>query len=130
MAALFQRARPPPRSVLPIPAIGSGRPCGCCWQNAIAGGTAPVWRNDGKEIFYLALDGKLMAVLVKPGATFGSPQPLFATRLSPQQSLADYDVTPDGQRFLINQPVTDTGNEPITVIVNWPELLKKGAGPP
>jgi hypothetical protein len=100
-------------------------------QISTTGGTVPVWRGDGKEILYLALDGKLMAVPVKRGGIFGAPQALFATRLNPQaQGLANYDVSSDGQRFLIDQPVAHTGDVSITVIVNWPELLKKGAGAP
>jgi Tol biopolymer transport system component len=107
------------------PAVAVGR-----IQISTTGGTAPVWRRDGKEILYLALDGKLMAVSVKPGGIFGLPQALFATRLNPQlQNLAYYDVTPDGQRFLIDQPVAHTGDVSITVIANWPALLAKRATP-
>ncbi|SPE37565.1 Serine/threonine protein kinase [Candidatus Sulfopaludibacter sp. SbA6] len=98
------------------------------FQISTAGGSTPVWRADGKEIFYLAADGKMMAVPVESGANFfrpGSPQPLFPTRLMPRDSgRTDYDVTPDGQRFLINQPVAESVDEPISVIVNWPKLLR------
>ena len=100
------------------------------WQIS-TGGTSPVWRADGKEIFYLALDGKLMVVPVESGENFfrpGTQRPLFQTHLSVEGGRLfgrEYDVTPDGQRFLLTQPVADTGDVPITVIVNWPQLLKK-----
>jgi Tol biopolymer transport system component len=99
-------------------------------QISTTGGTVPVWRGDGNEILYLALDGKLMAVPVTRGEIFGSAKALFATRLNPQpQGVAYYDVSPDGQRFLIDQPVAHTGDVSITVIANWPAMLKKGAAP-
>lgn len=100
------------------------------WQIS-TGGTNPVWGADGKEIFYLALDGKLMVVPVESGENFFRPRaqrPLFQTGLNLRQGgqlVRDYDVTSDGQRFLLPQPVGDTGDIPITVIVNWPQLLKK-----
>jgi hypothetical protein len=89
-----------------------------------AGDVYPVWSRGGKEIFYLALDGKMMAVPVEAANNSfhaGIPKPLFQTRLLPPLSGREYDVTADGLRFLINQPV----DPPITVIVNWPQLLKK-----
>ena len=76
----------------------------------------------------MAPDGTMMAVPVESGASFfrpGSSQPLFLTRLARDSVRNDYDVTPDGQRFLINQPVAETADVPITVIVNWPKLLPK-----
>ncbi len=98
------------------------------WQISTAGGANPVWRGDGKEIFYLANDGKMMAVPVESGENFfrpGTPKPLFQTQL-PQTSTRDYDVTADGQRFLIDQPLaSDQGEVPISVVVNWPKLLQK-----
>ncbi len=100
------------------------------WQIS-TGGTNPVWGADGKEIFYLALDGKLMVVPVESGENFFRPRaqrPLFQTGLNLRQGgqlVRDYDVTSDGQRFLLPQHVGDTGDIPITVIVNWPQLLKK-----
>src|SRR5215471_18701831 len=97
------------------------------WQISTAGGANPVWRGDGKEIFYLALDGKLMSVPVESGANFlhaGRPRPLFQTHLVPG-GLREYDVTRNGNRFLLNVPVPESGDEPITVIVNWPRLREK-----
>jgi Tol biopolymer transport system component len=95
-------------------------------QVSIGGGMQPRWRRDGSELFYLAPDQRLMAVPVtSKGGYFeaGRATPLFRTRLQPIGSQitgfsAFYDVTPDGQRFLINGPPADPG-PPITVVQNW-----------
>jgi hypothetical protein len=68
-----------------------------------------------------------MSVPVESGEDFfrpGTPKSLFQTRLAPG-GLREYDVTHDGKRFLLNVPLPDSGEEPITVIVNWPRLLEK-----
>ena len=90
-------------------------------------GAQPRWRADGKELFYLALDQKLMAVAVNDGVT-GTPVALFQTRLSTEGSQAPdyrpkYDVTPDGKRFLLSLRPEIIG-PPITVILNWTAGLK------
>lgn len=105
------------------------------WQISTAGGSQPAWRADGKEVFYLAPDGRLMAVPIESGPDFfrpGTPKPLFQTRMDLERGNADaagalrqYDVTADGQRFLLNQHVADATDAPITVVVNWPKLLQK-----
>jgi len=100
------------------------------WKVSTAGGSEPRWRRDGKELFYLAPDGKLMAVEVRPGATFeaGAGVPLFQTRRREPVSTADlfsYDVSPDGQRFLISTTVEDLTASPLTVVLNWTSDLKK-----
>src|SRR5262249_12944658 len=81
------------------------------WQVSAAGGYEPRWRKDGKEIFYLGADRKLMAVPVQAsGATFqaGAATALFEAPvrgfLQGWQNSNRYDVTPDGQRFLVNLP--------------------------
>src|SRR5207245_314555 len=69
------------------------------------GGTQAKWRGDGKELFYIAPDKKLMAVSVESGSTLvaGTPHALFQTRITGTKFVwSQYDVTPDGQRFLIN----------------------------
>jgi Tol biopolymer transport system component len=94
-----------------------------------AGGRNPEWRKDGQELFYLSPDDKLMAVAIKPGPDSTEPSlphELFALP-SDTVGLGPFDVAADGQRFLI--PVTTDKVEPLTVIVNWPILVKKGAGP-
>ncbi|MBI4479181.1 MAG: protein kinase [Acidobacteria bacterium] len=105
---------------------GSGK-----WQVSTAGGIQPRWRHDGKELFYLTEDGKLMVVPVRAGASFeaGTPALLFQTKtygLGPSGTFSQqYDVTADGQRFLINTDLSDVLVAPITVVLNWTAGLKK-----
>jgi Tol biopolymer transport system component len=86
------------------------------------GGAQARWRADGKEIYYLSLDGKMMAVDVRTEA--GVPRQLFETRRRSQTEprLDVYGVTADGQRFLVLDRVKDAP-APITVILDWPALL-------
>ncbi|HKE22664.1 MAG TPA: protein kinase [Bryobacteraceae bacterium] len=100
-------------------------------QVSVGGGMQPRWRRDGSELFYLAPDQMLMAVPVTSQSGYfdaGRATPLFRTRLVPTGSQiagidAMYDVTPDGQRFLINGPPADPG-PPMTVVLNWAAGLK------
>ena len=87
------------------------------------GGTAPRWRGDGRELFYLAPDGKMMAVEVIAGQEFqgGTPTPLFQT---PPGAIVG-DVTADGKRFLLVTPVGPSASAPFTVVLNWTAGLKK-----
>ena len=112
-----------------MPETMGGPATGAKRQVSITGGAQPAWRADGKEIFYLAADGKLMSVPVELGVglKLEVPKPLFPTRLE-FYTLRQYDVSADGKRFLLAQPLEESGSVPITVIVNWPALLKKGAG--
>jgi serine/threonine protein kinase len=88
------------------------------------GGMQPRWRDNGKELFYLSPDRNLMAVQVKTEPSFQSetPHPLFETSA---QASADsnavfrYDVTKDGQRFLILVPSSGITSVPTTVVLNW-----------
>jgi dipeptidyl aminopeptidase/acylaminoacyl peptidase len=91
-----------------------------------AGGRDPRWRGDGKEIFYTAEDGKLMAVPIKAGTALepGVPVALFETRTRNQGGWR-YDVTPDGQRFLVITKVQEQEALPMTVVVNWTAGLKR-----
>jgi Tol biopolymer transport system component len=108
--------------VQPVP--NSGAPVGGArWQISTAGGQEPVWRSDGKELFYLDTNLRLMAVPIKAGAAIeaGKPRTLFETRAIPPGPTISrsYDVTADGQRFLINTMLGDAEQRPITVVVNW-----------
>ena len=87
------------------------------------GGAAPRWRRDGRELFYLAPNGKMMAVDVKSGQVFdvGAPTALFQT---PPGAIVG-DVTPDGKRFLLVTPVGPSASAPFTVVLNWTVGLKK-----
>jgi eukaryotic-like serine/threonine-protein kinase len=101
------------------------------WQISSAGGTQPRWRRDGKELYYVAPDARLMAVTVAAtpdGKTLdpGVPVPLFRTPLASGAGVSagrpEYAVAPDG-RFLMNTVVDDTAPSPITVVLNWEEEL-------
>src|SRR5262245_5939662 len=91
------------------------------------GGAQLRWRRDGKELFYVALDGRLMAVPIQFGANGqavepGAPVPLFVTRLGgavTSSNRPQYMVSRDGQRFLMNTIAEEAGTSSITVILNW-----------
>jgi len=108
-----------------FPAAGGGK-----WQISTAGGDTPQWSRDGKELFYIARDRTLMAVDIKSDSSQlapGAPKALF--RAAVQQttitgSRNDYAVSADG-RFLMNAVSADTPPASITVVLNWPALLKK-----
>ncbi len=93
------------------------------WLISNSGGTYPRWREDGKELFYVGSDGKLMAVdtSAKPAFKAGSPRPLFQL---PPGSIGG-DVTADGTRFLIGVPVAQSASVPFTVVLNWQTTLMK-----
>ncbi len=99
------------------------------WLVSTGGGAQPRWRRDGKELFYLAPDRKLMAVDVKiQASTFeaGVPRPLFQTRVVGYPNPRNvYDVSADGQRFLFITPLEETVSAPITVVANWTADLKR-----
>jgi len=102
---------------------------GAKWQISTAGGDQPRWRRDGKELFYISADQKLMAVPVKSGASFeaGAPQPLFELDplSAPIVGFFAYQPTADGQRFLVLSRVGGATAPPITVELNWQAGLKK-----
>jgi Tol biopolymer transport system component len=91
------------------------------WQVSINGGAYPRWRQDGKELFYYAADGKVMAATVRSSESFklGEAISLFEFRAGTIQNFAPYAVTADGQRFLINAVVETETNAPLTVVINW-----------
>jgi len=90
------------------------------------GGMQPRWRQDGKELYYLAPDGNLMVVDInmKSKIYSGIPRVLFNTNLSVTKDTR-YDVTSDGKRFLFLKPLTEGEPTPLTVILNWTKLLEK-----
>ncbi|MGH9487245.1 MAG: protein kinase domain-containing protein [Terriglobales bacterium] len=95
-----------------------------------AGGTAPSWRGDGKELFYISPDKKLMAAAVDTAATplrIGAVQPLFGLNFETvgnSGAYPPYAVTSDGQRFLAITTTGPTAEPPLTVVVNWPASLQ------
>ncbi|HXG71161.1 MAG TPA: hypothetical protein VNJ04_11210 [Gemmatimonadaceae bacterium] len=97
-------------------------------QISTSGGSQPRWRGDGRELFYVSADRKMMSVDVQPGAALepGTPRALFQTRILPLvEARNHYDVTADGQRFLVNSRRLDDAALPIHVVVGWaPEQRK------
>jgi Tol biopolymer transport system component len=98
-----------------------------------AGGSQPRWSRNGKEIFYIAPNGMLMAADVKTSPTFehGPPKALFDSRIPLRTNFLDgfrYDVAPDGKRFLViasSAEAEGSASTPITVVVNWQAALKR-----
>jgi hypothetical protein len=93
------------------------------------GGMEPEWRRDGKELFYVSSDGKMMAVDVgtaSPTFSAGVPHALFNVEIleavGPYPT--DYAVSNDGQRFLINTVVDQPTRPSLTVVLNWAANLK------
>jgi serine/threonine protein kinase len=91
------------------------------WQVSTGGGKSPRWRADGKELYYLAPDLKLMAAaVVAQGASFapGTPEVLFQTHAPLNTNRQPYDVARDG-RFLIATELESASTEPIHLLLNW-----------
>ncbi len=93
-----------------------------------SGGTEPVWARDGRELFYRNGD-KMMAVAIEtePDISVGTPRLLFEGRFLPGPPWArrNYDISPDGQRFLMIQREQDLVPTEIIVVLNWFEELKR-----
>lgn len=105
--------------------IGNGK-----WQVSTAGGDQPQWSADGKELFYLATDRNLMAVVVSGTSTLeiGRPNTVFQTRVPFTGISGDrtgYVPAHDGQRFLVNTLEESTNAQPLTFVLNWSADLKK-----
>ncbi len=99
------------------------------WQISTEGGTEPVWNPNGRELFYRS-GNKMMAVDIstQPGFAAGKPRVLFQGRYEPTPATApNYDVAPDGQRFLMLKPNEPEAAAPtqINVVLNWFEELKR-----
>jgi Tol biopolymer transport system component len=113
--------------VQPFPTASSGK-----GKVSTGGGIAPRWRGDGKELFYVSADSKMMAVEVRtsPVLEFGSPKVLFHAPIwggGTTHNVTRYDVTADGRKFLINSVAAEQPApppSPITVVLNWTALLK------
>jgi len=99
------------------------------WRISTAGGTRPRWRRDGRELFYLAADNHLMAVAVKAGTgAFEASVPVALFRIDSPGWHPDgsaYNVTADGQRFLVQAGVAGAQSLAFTVVVNWSAELKR-----
>ena len=97
------------------------------WETRLSasGGRDPVWRNDGRELFYYEPGGWIMAVQIEPGA--GSPRPSVPARLFQidERTYRSFDAAPDGRRFLINQAEPDGLSPPDEIVVDWTRLIGK-----
>ena len=87
------------------------------------GGNFPRWRGDGRELYYVDDNGRMMAVPVALGAqpTIGAPEALFQALLE-EAADTQYDVTSDGQRFLLNRTLIED-RVPVSVVLGWPSRL-------
>jgi serine/threonine protein kinase len=98
------------------------------WQISTSGGVDPVWGHDGKELYYLTHINELMAVRVNTSSSAfqaGTPKLLFQAHIMPTSYWrSNYVVSPDGKRFLMLVPASKSAPSSITVVVNWPALLK------
>jgi serine/threonine protein kinase len=106
----------------PFPGPGGKR------QISAGGGELPRWRADGKEILYAAPNGKLMAAEVSikgAGIEVGTITPLGVPVTLNRLNYYSYDVSADGQRFLVAVPVEQKSAAPLTLVQNWTALLKK-----
>jgi serine/threonine-protein kinase len=114
--------------VRPFPNVGGGQ-----WEVSTTGGTRPLWARSGKELFYVGADGALLRVPVEASGTTwsaGTPTKLLDGRYYAGDGASGgraYDVSPDGQRFLmIKAPGTDASAAPALIVVqHWDEELKR-----
>ena len=113
--------------VRPFPDVESG-----LWQVSMSGGTRPVWARNGRELFYLDATNTLTAVPVTTsGSTFtaGQPAKVFDAKYATPFPPRSYDVSPDGQRFLMMKDSAsgDSASTPasMVVVLNWHEELKQ-----
>jgi eukaryotic-like serine/threonine-protein kinase len=95
---------------------------GRAWQLSSKNGREPQWRRDGKELYYHGPDKALMAVSLDLSADppkIGPPQPVFTLRFRGWDTRYHYAVFPDGQRFVVNNPIEGTQPMPVTIVLNW-----------
>ena len=99
-------------------------------QISANGGVQPIWSRDGREIFFLALDGKVMSVpvTIAPRFTSSVPRELFQANSDILYNHNSYEPSADGQRFIV---ATYTGTElpTLAVVLNWTQMLRPSPGP-
>ena len=109
-------------------------PTGGKWQISTGGGHSPRWRADGRELFYLTSDGEMRAVSIAAGQSFaaGPPRTLFTMSGigSGGAGSTSYEVTRDGQRFLMRLTKGSPQPSPISIILNWDEAGGQGSHAP
>jgi serine/threonine-protein kinase len=112
--------------VRPYPDVTSGR-----WQVSTAGGERPLWSRDGRELFYVAPTGALMRVGVERAASWGATTPTMVLKdgsvMTSGNNLGrNYDISPDGQRFLVVKPVNASNAPPQLIVVqHFDEMLRR-----
>jgi Tol biopolymer transport system component len=91
------------------------------WRVSTAGGTSPVWRGDGRELYYVVKDRQMMSVSFRaePTVEIGAPVLLFQAPLEPNFSQAQYDVSADGRRFLLDRLVQVKGRSAMVLDQGW-----------
>ena len=106
--------------VQPFPVTGGK------WQISSGGGGLPLWRPDGKELFFLAEGGKVMSAEIRTDGGFqsGIPRQLFQADIKYRGDAWPYDVRADGQAFLVNVLAEDSSAAPLTIVLNWNAGLK------
>jgi Tol biopolymer transport system component len=87
---------------------------------SVAGGRLPRWGRDGKELYYIAPDDSLMSIPIGLGTQLHSGSPVLLFRM---ESIRDYDVSPDGRRFLVDTSAEKVFTSPIRVILDWAAAL-------
>jgi serine/threonine-protein kinase len=109
--------------VRPFPETDNGR-----WQVSSGGGIKPLWAPSGRELFYVSPNATLMSVPVEPGAGFNFGNAVRVIDVRPYTlagAVRDYDVSPDGQRFLLLKDSEQQDRVQINVVINWFEELKR-----
>lgn len=106
--------------VRPFPNVNGGH-----WQITNGGGSKPLWARSGRELFYLDADNLLTSVAVTTGSafSFGHPTKLLNTQYSSASQFRTYDVSPDGQKFVMIKDVNAPAS--MTVVFGWFEELKR-----
>ena len=97
------------------------------YQVSTNSGFYPRWRRDGSELFFMTPNGDIYAVPVNTraaGFEFGAPHRLFASGARTGYGFP-FDVTADGQRFLVSRGADQVSAAPITVVMNWVETLTR-----
>jgi hypothetical protein len=110
--------------VVPFP------PTGDRWQVSVHGGAQPLWRRDSGELYFLSLDGMMMAATIRRGDVFHAAEPvrLFKAPVRTVNPEVDqYAAAPDGKRFLF-APISAEAMPSITVVTNWSSLLGRSKG--
>ncbi|MEE8094154.1 MAG: protein kinase, partial [Gammaproteobacteria bacterium] len=112
--------------VRPCPDIVAGR-----WQVSTGGGTQPFWARDGRELFYRNGEAVItVPIQTDPSFTVGNPEVMFEGDYIIEQGGPNYDVSPDGERFLMIKQIEDaSATSQIIVVQNWFEELKRLAPP-